>query len=129
MVEGAAAVADLPHNNASQYTFIVTIKPANMAGQLNSGTILGASTKNNTAIIHFTPCHTIRPSAAAMAFKDAVREVNPLANSAAGTTTVIAPYIQDSQIEPLANQNATAVAKTSATSTCAINTRQTEKAG
>ena len=64
-----------------------------------------------------------------MAFTDAVREVNPLANSAAGTTTVIAPYIQDSQSELPSNQSATAVAKNTATSTCAINTRQTEKLG
>ena len=76
---------------------------------------------------HFNTADT--PVKAKLSIKDAVREVNPLANSAAGTTTVIAPYIQDSQIEPLANQNATAVAKTSATSTCAANTRQTENAG
>ena len=119
----------LPHTNANQYTFIVTIKPANMAGQLNSGTILGASTKNITDTIHFTPCQTMSPSAADMAFTDAVREVNPLANSAAGRTTVIAPYIQDSQSEPLANQRATAVANNTATSTCATSTRQTESWG
>jgi len=128
-VDGAAVRAGLPHTNANQYTFIVTIKPANKAGQLNSGTALGASTNNNTDNTHFTLCQTMKPSAAAMALTDAVREVNPLANSAEGMTTVNAPYSQDSPSDRLSNQTATTEANDTATINCVISTRQTDSCG
>jgi hypothetical protein len=87
----AAADLGLPQNIANQYTFNVTTKPANMAGQLKSGTTRGAMTKHSTVMTHFRACQMAKRSTAAKACWEAAREVSPLANPAAGSTTDKAP--------------------------------------
>jgi hypothetical protein len=90
-VEGSATGLSLPQTNASQYTFIVTIKPPNKAGQLKSCTNRGANTNNNTVSTILTPCHTAKLKVAATALMEAAGDFKPLANKAAGMTTDNAP--------------------------------------
>ena len=114
---------------ANQYTFIVTTRPSNKAGQLKPSTNLGASNKTNTVIATLTPSQTKNPVAAAMGLAVVSREVNPRANKAAGTKTAADPYKTDAAtIQRPLHQPASA-AKTMPTPDCQNTTCQTDTTG
>ena len=76
---------------ATQYTFIVTTRPTNMAGQLRSATSLGAANNIATVKAILTISQTKNPTSAAFpCVADFCRE-SPRANNAAGITTASAP--------------------------------------
>jgi len=76
---------------ANQYTFIVTNRPTNMAGQLKSVTMRGAA--NNIATVRPTLAisHTKNPITAEPGFAELTRLVRPLAKTAEGKQTAMAP--------------------------------------
>ena len=76
---------------ATQYTFIVTTKPASKASQFNPSTSLGAAKSIATVKAILTISQTKNPTSAAFpCVADFCRE-SPRANNAAGITTASAP--------------------------------------
>jgi hypothetical protein len=77
--------------SANQYTFIVTTRPTNMAGQLKSVTMWEAA--NNIATVRPTLAisHTKNPITAEPGFAELTRLVRPLAKTAEGKQTAMAP--------------------------------------
>ena len=77
--------------SANQYTFIVTTKPTNMAGQLKSVTTRGAANSIATVRPILAISHTKNPITAEPGFAELTRLVSPLAKTAEGRQTAKAP--------------------------------------
>lgn len=76
---------------ANQYTFIVTTRPPNMAGQLKSVTTRGAANSIATVRPTLAISHTKNPITAELGFAELNRLVRPLAKTAEGRQTAMAP--------------------------------------
>ena len=100
-----------------------------MAGQLKSGTTLGAA--NNIAMVSpiLTISHKKNPATAAPGFIEDTLLINPRANNAPGTTTASAPYNTDqpTRLSPLSTQ-ATHAANVPITS-CPVSTHHGDVEG
>lgn len=98
------------------------------AGQLRSGTTLGAATSMATAAATFTISQNMNPNTAVPGL-ELVRLVIPRANRALGRTMAAAPYSAD-QAVPLRLVMAHArVAHTTPATACAATTRQGDVSG
>src|SRR5438876_10708625 len=82
------------HSNAHQFTFTHTIIATSNAGQLRSGTTLGAAASMATATAIFTISQNMNPNAAAPGL-ELVPLVIPRASKALGRTVAAAPYSAD----------------------------------
>ncbi len=78
------------HNSASQFTFTHTIMATSSAGQLRSGTTLGAAASMTTATAIFTISQNMNPNTAAPGL-ELGRRVIPRARKALGRTVAAAP--------------------------------------
>jgi hypothetical protein len=81
--------------STNQTTFIVTTSPTNMAGQLKSGTSLGAAYNIANTKPIFTISHKKNPVTAVAGLIVDTLLNKPRANNAPGMTTAIAPYMTD----------------------------------
>lgn len=77
--------------SANQTTFIVTTRPTNMAGQLKSVTMWGAANSIATVRPTLAISHTKNPITAEPGFAELSRLDRPLAKTAEGRQTAMAP--------------------------------------
>lgn len=117
------------YNNATQYTFIVSTRPTSNAGQLSSGTSLGAAAIRAIDEAILTISHNMNPTAAVPAFREEKRPVSPRAKMAAGITTASAPYPADHPTFCLPVSAQDASATTNPTTSCPATTHQGETGG
>lgn len=108
---------------------MVNTKPTSIAGQLKPTTQRCAANKTSTVTKIFTNSQTKKLSTAEPAFADANCPVTPLANSAAGIITAIAPQAADKPTTCLPVTPHATRATTKPASTCPATTHQGESEG
>ncbi len=80
---------------ASQYTFIVTTKPATKANQLSSEITFGATRSSAMVKTILTNSQTNKPAKAVPGCASRICRDNALTNTTAGITTATAPQATD----------------------------------
>jgi hypothetical protein len=118
-----------PSAIASQYTFIVTTKPATRASQLKSETTLGATKSSATVKMTLTSSQTNRPTKAAPACGCRICRAKALTKTTPGTTTDTTPQATDAASRNWPLTKPVSAAATAPTNNCKTRTRQGEVKG
>ena len=111
---------------ASQYTFIVTTKPATKASQLKSEITLGAAKSSATVKTILTNSHTIRPIKAEPGWVRRICRLKARTNTTAGITTATEPQAEDAASLHSPVNSPVKSASKAPTPTCKSSTRQGE---